>query len=138
MLGRPTSFTQEIADEICERIVDGQTMRDITALDHMPSWSTIWRWLQANDAFRAQYARAREDGADAHADRALQEALTADDSEGSRVAGARLRWDALRWHASKCAPKRYGDKVQKEHSGPNGGPIQTTTLVVRGIEPKRD
>ena len=128
-MGRPSEFTQETADAICEQIIAGETLRDISANPAYPSWSTIWRWLQSNPDFRAQYARAREDAAEAHADRALKEALTADDSEGCRVAGARLRWDALRWHASKCAPKKYGDRVQQEITGSDGGPINHSLTV---------
>jgi hypothetical protein len=30
----------------------------------------------------------------------------------------------LQWRASKLAPKKYGDKVQQEVSGPDGGPVQ--------------
>jgi hypothetical protein len=30
---------------------------------------------------------------------------------------ARVAIDAFKWHASKLAPKNYGDKLQTEHSG---------------------
>jgi hypothetical protein len=32
--------------------------------------------------------------------------------------------DSLKWHLCKLAPKKYGDKVAAELSGPDGGPIQ--------------
>lgn len=117
MIGRPSLFTPELADDLCERIASGETLRSITKDDHMPSWRTIWRWLQSNETFRAQYARAREDSADHHAELALEQAMFADDSEASRVQGARLRWDALRWHAGKCAPKRYGERQDVNVTG---------------------
>jgi hypothetical protein len=31
---------------------------------------------------------------------------------------------------SKIAPKRFGDRVVNEHTGANGGPIQSHTLIL--------
>jgi len=42
----------------------------------------------------------------------------------------RLRVDSRKWYASKVLPKIYGDKLAKELSGPNGGPIETTNKSV--------
>lgn len=39
------------------------------------------------------------------------------------VARSRLRFDARRWYLSKLAPKRYGDRLTQEITGPDGGPI---------------
>jgi hypothetical protein len=44
---------------------------------------------------------------------------------GEHVQRSRLRVDARKWFAAKVAPKKYGEKVQQELSGPDGGPIQT-------------
>jgi hypothetical protein len=38
--GRPSDYTQEIADLICERIADGESLRAICAGDDMPNKST--------------------------------------------------------------------------------------------------
>ena len=43
---------------------------------------------------------------------------------------ARLQIDARKWRASKLRPKIYGDKVQAEISGADGGPIKTETKVM--------
>jgi hypothetical protein len=37
---------------------------------------------------------------------------------------SRLTVDSLKWYLCKLAPKKYGDKVAAEVSGPDGGPIQ--------------
>jgi len=42
---------------------------------------------------------------------------------------SRLMIDARKWLASKLAPKKYGDKVSAELSGPDGGPIQESLIV---------
>ena len=41
----------------------------------------------------------------------------------------RIEVDARKWFASKFLPKRFGDKVQQEVSGPDGGPVSVTWLT---------
>lgn len=106
--GRPSTFTQEIADAICEKIVESDYgLEQICESDDLPSARTIYRWLADNDAFRQQYARAKEAQGHVQAERGLKDALTATDA-----ALGRLKWDARRWTASKLAPKQYGDKLE--------------------------
>ena len=64
-MGRPSDFTQELADVICERIADGESLRAICTDDNMPSTSTVCRWLAKDREFQEQYAHARELQADA-------------------------------------------------------------------------
>jgi hypothetical protein len=92
----------------------------------MPSQTTVFRWLNAQPQFREQYAHARDNQADTYADRAVDEALTAEDASIGR-----LRMDALKWAAGKLAPKRYGDKLDLSHSGQ----IQITKVVRELVDP---
>lgn len=134
--GRPSGFTQAIADAICERLIGGESLRTICLDADMPSATSVFRWL-ANDeraAFREQYARAREAQAERMAEEILQiadEEVTmvkrskhqpgaADDGEdgdvevvfdATAVQRNRLRVDARKWLASKLAPKKYGEKI---------------------------
>lgn len=95
------------------------------------------RWLEAHEDFREKYARARADQADFLAEEILQIADdglndTYTDEEGNVrtnqdvIARSRLRVDSRKWYASKLLPKKYGDRVQQEVSGPDGGPVQVT------------
>lgn len=118
-MGRPSDFSPELANLICERIADGQSLRDLCEAEDMPSRETVRRWLSQNEAFRAQYAHAREEQADAYADQIKHEAFSATDASLGR-----LRMDALKWTASKLAPKKYGDAVQMKHTDADGGPVQ--------------
>lgn len=136
-MARPSKFTQALADEICSRIADGESLRSICLSEGMPDKVTVLRWLaddEKHKEFCTQYVRARE----AQADRLAEEILeiaddgtrdTYTDENGNErvnqevVARSRLRVDARKWLASKMAPKKYGDKVQQEISGPDGGPI---------------
>lgn len=139
MQGRPSIFTPELADLICERIANGESLRSICRDDAMPACSSVFKWLNENKSFSEQYARAREAQADALFDDVLDIAddarndwmeTHAEDSMGWRVNGeniqrSRLRVDARKWMAGKLAPKKYGEKVTTELTGKDGGPIQT-------------
>jgi hypothetical protein len=107
--GRPTIYTQAIADEICERLAHGETLRKMVLDDHMPPAGTIYRWLDSNESFRDQYAQARVRQADYYAEMIIDESFGAHDASIGR-----LRMDALKWASSKIAPKKYGDKIELE------------------------
>ncbi len=108
----------------------------------MPSKRTVLRWLASKDreGFCHQYARAREFQADLLAEQILEIADdgsndTYVDDEGNvrvdydHIQRSRLRVDARKWLASKMAPKKYGDRIETTHTGPNGNPIQARIAV---------
>lgn len=151
-IGRPTSFTDEIGREICERIADGESLRRICDSEHIPDRKTVLRWLVTLCTekhpelvtFRHQYAQARAAQAETFLDEILD---IADDGTNDwmqkqgrdgedyevlnheHVQRSKLRVDARKWAMSKLAPKKYGDRTALEHSGPDGGPIQTQGMV---------
>jgi len=86
----------------------------------MPAVGTVLRWVAEKDEFKEQYVRAREIQAETHADDIVTIA------DGSSLGGEekvaltardRLRVDARKWVAAKLLPKKYGDKIDVEHSG---------------------
>ncbi|MCX2589848.1 DNA packaging protein [Proteus penneri] len=124
-MGRPTDYMPEVAEDICNLLMLGESLRSICKRPGMPAIRTVMYWLQRNDDFMQQYARAREIQAELLAEEIIE---IADDSSGDvivdddgkeqtnheRVARSRLRVDARKWYASKLAPKRYGDRIQHE------------------------
>lgn len=108
-MGRPSIFTTELADEICEFLETGGTLTAFCEKSGAPSYETIRRWLRDNEEFRAKYARAREESAHASAEliqNLAKKAETGDlDSSAARVA-----IDAHKWLAGKRKPKVYGDR----------------------------
>lgn len=133
MTGRPSSFTQEIADSICEAIADGESLRSICDAEDMPNKATVFRWLAAHVDFRDQYARAREAQADSLFDDMLD---IADDGRndwmerlgregesigwqenGEAMRRSQIRIETRKWMAGKLRPKKYGDKLDVNHSG---------------------
>lgn len=107
-------YTEALADTICERLMDGESMRSICSDEGMPSRTTLFRWMTDNEEFGTKCARAREIQADAIFDK-MQE--VADTENAEDVQRAKLRVSTMQWRASKLAPKRYGDKLDLSHSG---------------------
>ena len=58
--GRPTKFTQELADEICKCHARGETITSVC--DKLKiGWSTVKDWVRDNSKFSADYARATDE-----------------------------------------------------------------------------
>lgn len=115
----------------------------------MPDKSTVFRWLAAHEAFRDQYARARELQAEHMAEEILEIADeestmvrkskhqpgAADGDEevevvfdSAAVARNRLRVDTRKWLMSKMAPKKYSEKLAV------GGATDMPPIQVQKIE----
>lgn len=120
-MGRPSDYTQDIADKICSELADGKSMRTVCLADDMPDKATVFRWIRTIEEFRNQYTRAKEESADALTDEMLDIAddLSNDyvktDEGGDRlnpenIQRSRLKIETRKWLASKLKPKKYGDK----------------------------
>jgi len=122
-LGRPAMFSQALADTICERISDGESLRSICSEEIMPNKATVFRWLASDKEFSDQYARAKEEQAETLADEIIE---IADDGRNDTyidhesgvvktdhdvIARSRLRVEARKWVAAKLKPKKYGDRT---------------------------
>ncbi|OWV87354.1 hypothetical protein ATY75_03320 [Rhizobium sp. N122] len=132
MTGRPSDYSPEIADTICEQLAEGKSLRRICEPESMPSKSAVFRWLAAHDSFRDQYARAREAQADALFDETLDIADTPVSGEKTKVdkdgnvleltkadmiEHRRLQIETRKWVAAKLRPKVYGDKLDVDLTG---------------------
>jgi hypothetical protein len=122
--GRPSIYTPEIVDAICDAIAKGEGVATICARAGMPAEKTVYLWLDdpSKAEFLQRYMRAREAQADLLAEQILQIADdgtndTQKDEDGKVrvdqdvIARSRLRVDARKWLAGKLAPKKYGDKL---------------------------
>lgn len=127
-MGRPSDYSHEVADQICERIADGESLKGICEDAEMPSKSTVFKWLSIHAEFADKYARARETQADAIFDEILDiaddgrndwmERKDAEDENlgwrenGEALRRSQLRIDARKWMAGKLRPKKYGEKLE--------------------------
>ena len=125
--GRPSDYTPELADEICLRILDDESLRSICRDPKMPDKTTVLRWLAKHDEFRTQYAQARELQAESGFDDIEDLAASA---TPETVQVVKLQVDTRKWCLARKAPKKYGDKISQEITGKDGGPvvIQATDL----------
>lgn len=142
-MGRPSIFTQAIADEICERISDGETLRQICRDAHMPHFTTVYDWRESNEEFCLRLARARKIGK-----RAIEQEILeiADDARndwmekfdqdglpagwvlnGEHVQRSKLRIETRLKLLKVWDPQRHGDKVQL--TGDPDAPLQTNSTV---------
>lgn len=133
--GRPTDKTPELITDILVKLMEGQSLVKICKAEGMPCYATVCNWLAADKQFLESYVKAREVQADYIFDEALD---IADDSsedeimteEGRRllnkefVARSKLRVETRLRMAGKLAPKKYGDKIMQEVSGPDGRPME--------------
>lgn len=91
-------------------------MRDVARDKDMPDRRLIQVELNNDPDFLAQYTRAAE----TRADHIFEDILNLSDNvieDGAAIAKARLQVDARKWALSKMQPKKYGDKLDLNHSG---------------------
>jgi hypothetical protein len=128
--GRPSLYTQELADEICERLSVGEPLAQICRDDHMPAVRTVYDWQKAHSDFSTSIARAREEGFDHIAVDCLH--IADDNRKDTRLLGgegedayeapdhdwisrSKLRIETRLKLLAKWDPKRYGDKQEVTH-----------------------
>jgi hypothetical protein len=134
--GRPSSYTFEVSEAICEQMAGGKGLRQICSQEGMPDRHTVLKWLNERPEFVARYAQAREALMDWYSEEILRIAF--DDSgdliiDGDRVMSghhvvqrARLKVDTVKWIMAKLHPGKYGDKATMLDA--NSGPITISWL----------
>jgi hypothetical protein len=112
-MSRPSSFSDEISNTICDRLANGESLVEICNRPDMPSRSSVIRWINANPEFAAMCGRARQEQGDYLFD---EIARVESDVEAGRLPPdvARVLISSKQWRASKLAPKRYGDRTTVE------------------------
>lgn len=130
-MGAKTTYSAEIADEICERVLM-RALKSVCSDSDMPAEGTVYGWLANNPEFAERYARARTG-------RAYRRSEEIDEIVSQVRAGeidpnaARVAIDAIKWQSGKENSRVFGDKVQ--HTGDGGGAIQFNVVTaVPGAE----
>lgn len=118
-MGRPSLYTDELAENILDRLSNGESMVQICSGDDMPGLRTVMRWVGENDSFGTEYVRAREAQAEVMDDKILTAATSAKEDPQA----ARVQIEAYKWRAAKLAPKKYGDAMLHKHADADGEKI---------------
>jgi hypothetical protein len=141
--GRPTIYSPALAARICAELACGRSLRTVCKANDMPGLETVFRWLREKPDFRDQYARAKNESADALVEQMLDiaDAATGDfieDDKGNvkfnpeHVQRSRLRVDTRKWIASKLKPKRYGERLDMNHGVQPDDPLAALIKSIRG------
>ena len=122
-MGRPSKYAPELAAEICERLSDGEPLRQICRDEHMPAWTSIYAWAAADKELSERIAQARKQGYDAIAEDLLMIADTPliGEEETSSNSGLTITRKDMLGHRklqietrlkllSKWDPSKYGDR----------------------------
>ena len=116
--GRPSTYTDELATEICERIASGELLIRICEEDGMPNIRTVSRWLMRRPEFYAQYADARE--TQQHLE--TEEMRSIADDVSILPEHKRIMLDARKWRAERLAKRFYGNSTKLEIEQPVRAP----------------
>ena len=134
-------YSKAIADEICDRLATGESLRSICRDARMPDEKAVRKWaVLRRDDFGPQYALARELGFESIAEEVIE---IADENpigpdgyvDNGAIQRARHRTDSRRWLLSKMMPSRFGDKVTQEIVGNEDQPLVTRIELVP-VDPK--
>ncbi len=121
-IGRPSSYNQEVVDQICEGLASGKSLHRLCQEEGMPSQPTVHRWLREHEEFRLQYAQAREvqrnmileeifeiaDDASRDFKTVVKDGLEVRVFDYENLQRTKLWIDVRKWKLARMSPKKYG------------------------------
>jgi len=114
-----TNYTRELADTICSRMTEGESLRAICRTPGFPSEGTVRGWaVRDHDGFGERYRAARALLVEYWADQIIDIADEPDLDPRDR----QIRVHTQQWLMSKLVPRRWGTKL--ELSGDPEHPVQ--------------
>jgi hypothetical protein len=116
--GRPTVYTQELADLICNAVSsDIYSIRQLCEKNaSLPPMNTIYNWLRMYPDFNDKYLKAKALQAHILVDEMVEISDDPANCVSEIMQWAKVRIDTRKWMAQKLLPRLYGDKQQTEHS----------------------
>jgi hypothetical protein len=139
--GQPTKYSNKMAVDVCTRIVEGESVREIFRDPKMPSISAHFNWLREHEEYQIMYSAALNMQADymEHeiidiSDESVNDYMERMDEKGEptgtyafckeNVMRSTLRVNTRKWRRN---PKKYGDKIHQLVD-------QTTTSVNANVD----
>jgi terminase small subunit-like protein len=126
MAGRPSTYTEDVANTILERLSAGEPLAQICRDEGMPAVRTVSDWKASHPVFAEAFGIARDEGFDAIALDALgiaddgrRDYTEQDDGHGGtrvvadhdHIQRSKLRVETRLKLLAKWDPKRYGDRT---------------------------
>ena len=139
VIGRPTKYSEEIAEAVCSWIAGGKSLRAFCRQEGTPDVTTICRWIVRHDEFRQQYAWAREAAGYAHGDGIIEIVELLRDG-GVDPQTAKVMMDGLKWAAERMAPKAHSSRQELNHTSSDGSmtPKDSSAAVLEALRRKHD
>ena len=136
-VGRPSKYSEALADRIVNAMVDGGDLVAICQRPGFPDRKTVYRWAAQFPGFASRLEQARE----ALGDLAAYEiGQIAANCTAETAAADRVKLAALQWRASRLAPRKYSERRVNEVVGAGGGPVameaKPQTIDVRALTPE--
>jgi hypothetical protein len=121
--GRPPSrelpFSQEIAESICQRLANGESLIAICENEGYPTRDTVRKWADIDPDFHTQYVRAREemtliadDGRNDFMEKQRQNGETFVDVNREHLDRSKIRIATRQWVIERVLANKYGPKPQ--------------------------
>lgn len=143
----PAAEWAPVIDEILSAIATSPKSLETICkeIESAPHARTFWKWMEQEEELGQRYARAKAAQLEVLADQLVDladtdricEKITVK-ADGSRevvildqVERTKVQIDTRKWLLAKLNPKKYGERVQNEHSGPDGGAIQIISTIPR-------
>ena len=106
-----SSFSSQVADRICDRLMDGESLRQICRDPTMPARSSIFNWLQDHREFADEYALAKQFQIYDLYDEILVAARSCELNDED-IRRNNVKIGALKWLVTKLSAKKY--RVRKD------------------------
>jgi len=145
----PTDYSVEIGEEICDRVMLGEPLRQIALLPGMPEEARIYRWLLERAEFRTRFDEAKTIEAEKLAEEILEIAddgrndwVRRESSRGGKVVvaleteaiqRAKLRVEVRQWLISRWKPKPVAGVPAPEDPGNGTGEVRVLTEERRAV-----
>lgn len=127
-----------IFNKIILEMISGRSLKSILKDDNMPVMNTFLKWIEEDESKMNHYARATKIRADYLFEEIIEiadedsgdikyNALGEEVLNGEFVQRSRLKVDARKWVVSKMNPKKYGEKLDIDHTT-KGEKIESVTV----------
>ena len=146
-MAKPLNYTKEQKKElftkICNEVIEQKTSFNQAILNNKLTLTTFYAWLIDDDSLKELYNYAREIRSDTLFEEIITIADTTEEGikiketakgteilKGDMTDHRKLKVDARKWVVSKMNPKKYGDKVEIDHSSKDGSMKPQPTIIV--------
>lgn len=120
----------ELALAVCADISAGMSCVKACRKKGRPARSTFMLWVKTNHmGIQPLYEAALKDRAHTFAEEMIEIADGVTGGTADEIRAADLRISTRKWNAARMEPTVYGERVRQEHTGANGAPIQTESIV---------